>query len=71
MVHDIATEQRETSERLTPVDMFKHGQLVKTENDPSSTTLRNDLGESNIDAADLELPPKRKYVYVKGFEIFK
>ena len=30
MVHDIATEQRETSERLTPVDMFKHGQLVKT-----------------------------------------
>ena len=30
MVHNIATEQKETSERLTPLDMFKHGQLVKT-----------------------------------------
>ena len=30
MVHNIATEQRETSEHLTPLDMFKHGQLIKT-----------------------------------------
>jgi len=30
IVHDIADEQATTRENLTPLDMFKHGQLVKT-----------------------------------------